>query len=137
MGTFLFAGGVLVIALTLAAWQLKSWRRRDDGSLGAAEHEYYRRQFIRRTLVSGLIALIAPLLVGFEYLQSPPALLALTGGVVSLLVAMLLFAFVDWAAANRHWHAVLLKQAAARERLTNELREFQEQRRREKGSQSE
>lgn len=134
MATYFFAGGVLIVAAGLAAFQLRAWRRRDDGALGAEDYDYYRRQFVRRTIVAGLIACVAPLLAACEFLRDPPALFALTAGILSLLGGILTLALSDWIAANRYWRGILRKQLAARERLTDEIRELQERRQREQGA---
>ncbi len=129
--TILFAAALMGLSATLVVIHLRAWRKRDHGGLTDEDYLFFRGQFQRRLLTSGLIGVIGLAMLGHFWTLDLRSATILWLGVLSLVGGVLLLALLDWLASRRFVQRHLVEHAQLRQRLLAEAKELRERHRRE------
>jgi hypothetical protein len=114
-----------MLSLGLLAWHWNSWRQSDHGGLPEREQLFYRRQFRRRVLASGMLGVIGLLMTASLWIQETSAQLTFWLGILFALLWVILLAITDWWASRTHFGRDQVLQTVERELLKAEIRKYQ------------
>lgn len=111
-------------ALALVAWHWSSWRTAQAADLPAAELDYRRKQFRRRTQASGMLAIAAAALIVGQFIpwrERPSLYVWFWCGTALLLVWVVALAVGDLLATRVHFRHLFRERSEARAALHAEL----------------
>ncbi|MBN1908448.1 MAG: hypothetical protein JW818_01800 [Pirellulales bacterium] len=110
----LTASAVLLGSGGLLAWHYFSWQRTKQRDLAPEETQFLWRQCRRRSQCSGMLGILALILIAYCFLNEPLVRIVLLMAMVLLLAWVVLLAFADMMVARYHYgqleHRCLLEQ---------------------------
>lgn len=128
LSTILFASLLVFLSLGLLAWHYNAWQAVDHGGLGERDHEFYRRQFRRRMIGSGMIGIVGLLMISSLWIEDTLQAAIFWSGILFILFWMVLLALSDVWATRMHYSREDTVQKAEYLVLQAEIRKFQSER---------
>ena len=120
-----FSACLVLLSLALLAWHWSAWRKIDHGGLAQRDQEFFRRQFRRRTLISGMVGVIGLMIACSLWIEETWAQATFWVGVLMALVWMVLLAMMDWWSSRTFYGRDQAVHAAAIEVLKAEVRKYE------------
>jgi hypothetical protein len=120
--TITFSLILIAIALGLLWFHRRSWLAAGHVNPGKEDLQFARRQYRRRAQTSGLIILVALVILGSHWVERPLPTLLVWGGVTLLVLWICLLAAADWLHTRAYFHRVHDEQIAQRAALEAEMR---------------
>jgi hypothetical protein len=125
--TIVFAILLVVLSLVLLAIHWAAWRKSDHGGLSDREQQFARRQFRRRTQISGMLGAIGLLMLTTQWVEEKTMSLALWLAVLCAVAWLILMALIDWWATRAFYGRDEVLNTVQMEMLKQEIRRFQEE----------
>jgi len=125
--TIVFAILLVVLSLVLLAIHWAAWRKSDHGGLSDREQQFARRQFRRRTQISGMLGAIGLLMLTTQWVEEKTMSLALWLAVLCAVAWLILMALIDWWATRTFYGRDEVLNTVQMEMLKQEIRRFQEE----------
>ena len=117
---------MLVVAIGLMVWHLRSWQALRVQPLEEGEEAFYWRQFRRRMQTSGMLGILAVgLFVGQLVSLSPVFQACYWGGMLLLTVWLGLLALADLTATRHHFRRLQQDYLVEEAKLQAELRRLE------------
>lgn len=132
MATILFSAGLLLLAIVLCVNHVRAYRMNDHGGLSDEDTIYFRRQYIRRLQTSGLLGIVALMLLGEKLPLEPIVAAPYWLVVVALVIWIVALAMADWTESRWYWSRGVELTADQRARLKEEIERFRIEQRIEK-----
>jgi hypothetical protein len=124
--TIVVSSGLVLLALALLGVHWNSWRKADHGGLAEREREFYRRQFRRRILSSGMLGLAGLMMLSSQWVETSVGQALLWIIILLAMLAVLLLATADWWSTRMHFVREEVDTAVQIELLKAEIRKFEE-----------
>ena len=131
--TALFSALLVALSIVLVVVHLRAWRKRDHGGLTDEDYRFFRGQYYRRLVTSGLIGVIGLTMLGHLALRDLRAISILWLGVLLLVGSVLVLALVDWAASRGFVKRHMAEHAKVREQLLADVQRLRKEKRHEAG----
>lgn len=128
LGALIFGGG-----LTLMAFHWDKMFRLRSKELDEAETKYFRAQYQRRMITSGLITVVGILFMVYRFMPAKSIAKVWIIAIVLLLIGtILIFALIDFASLRQLTHIHGVKSVEATRDLADELKRLKEKARKKK-----
>jgi len=125
-GTITFSVLLVGLSLVLLAIHWNTWRKSDHGGLAQREQKFYRQQFRRRIMSSGMLGVTGLVMLGSLWIEQAWALAMLWIGVMLALLWVVLMALLDWWSSSVHYGRDEVLNTVELEILKSEIRKYQE-----------
>ena len=120
--TIAFSFILIAIALSLLWLHRRSWLAAKQSNLSEEDLQFASRQFRRRAQTSGLIIVVALVMLGGVWVERPLPTLLVWGGVTLLVLWICVLAAADWLHTRAYFHRVRDEHIAERAALEAEMR---------------
>ncbi len=117
---------LLLCAVGMMAWHLRSWRRIGHAESDADELDYHYRQFRRRMQTSAMLGILAVGIFAGQWITGPPLLVGIFwSGVLLGVLWLALLALVDIWATRHHYNRLRQTNLVEQAKLQAQVRRIQ------------
>lgn len=125
--TLVFSAILVVTSLGLLAWHLHAFRTTDHGGLPERDQQFFRVQFRRRTISSGMIGLLGLAMIAALWIDDTIQQMLFWSGTMLVLCWLVFMALMDLWATKAHFGRDVAVQKAEYALIQAQIRKYREE----------